>query len=218
MKTLSCSARTAAVALFVLSSSAVAQASDLKSVDSIVDKLAAPEKPKLKTRSITGSAGTGKPSASVKLRSVLGKLRAPAFGAPSTVTVTTREEREEIQKVIKADALPQLDIEIFFDYNSAKIRAKSLPDLTKLGLALRDKRLSAADFMIIGHTDAAGGDAYNLALSKKRANAVRTFLTETFELKGQRLIAIGYGEEQLKRPDQPKAAENRRVQFVNLSN
>lgn len=191
-------------------------ASDLKSVDSIVDKLAAPKKSKLKTRSLIKQPA--KPSAAIKLRSVIGKLRAPAFGAPATETVTTREEREEIQEVIKADALPQLDIEIFFDYNSAKIRAKSLPDLTKLGLALRDKRLAGANFIIIGHTDASGGEAYNLALSKKRAVSVRQFLTETFEVDGKNLIAIGYGEEQLKRPDAPKAAENRRVQFVNLSN
>ncbi len=195
---------------------APAGAGDLKSVGSIVDKLAAPKKSGLKTRSITNQPK--KPSAALKLRSVLGKLRAPAFGAPVTETVTTREEREEIQQVIKADALPQLDIEIFFDYNSAKIRAKSLPDLTKLGLALRDERLAGANFMIIGHTDASGGEEYNLALSKKRAVSVRQFLTETFEVDGKNLLAIGYGEEQLKRPNAPRAAENRRVQFVNLSN
>jgi len=211
------SAVLASAMLPAIAFSSSAQAGDLKSVDSVIEKLAAPKSVKkrgIKTRSI-GKAHETKPAAQAKLRSVLGKLRAPAFGAP---VVTTQQEREEIQDVIKAEALPKLDVEIFFDYNSADIRAKSLSDLTKLGLALRDKRLAGSDFMIIGHTDASGGENYNLALSKKRAVSVRTFLVDTFGINAKNLIAIGYGEEELKRPDAPKAAENRRVQFVNLAN
>ncbi len=97
------------------------------------------------------------------------------------------------------------------------IRPQSLADLTKLGLALRDPKLASSDFLIVGHTDALGTDKYNLRLSQKRADSVRSFLVKAFNIEARRLIAIGYGEEKLKVPNAPEADENRRVQIVNLT-
>jgi outer membrane protein OmpA-like peptidoglycan-associated protein len=86
-----------------------------------------------------------------------------------------------------------------------------------LGRALSDARLAGDSFLIAGHTDSKGGDDYNLGLSQKRAEAVRQHLIANFGIDGAKLVAKGMGPTHLKVPGQPLAAENRRVQIVNLS-
>jgi len=63
---------------------------------------------------------------------------------------------------------------------------------------------AAADFIeahpgthvtIEGHTDSIGSAAYNQQLSQRRADSVRDYLIENFGIEGDRLKAIGYGEE-----------------------
>ena len=46
---------------------------------------------------------------------------------------------------------------------------------------------------------------------------MRSFLIDTFGIDGKKLVATGMGAKHLKNPKQPLAAENRRVQIVNLS-
>tara|TARA_R110000751_G_C13795394_1_gene483441 strand:+ start:75213 stop:76601 length:1389 start_codon:yes stop_codon:yes gene_type:complete len=58
-------------------------------------------------------------------------------------------------------------------------------------------RYPATDAVIEGHASAPGSDDYNLMLSQKRANAVRTLLIQKYGIKSERLIAIGFGETQL---------------------
>jgi len=115
-----------------------------------------------------------------------------------------------------AKSKPSIDLEVHFDYNSAVIGAEATDALTNLGMALRDPRLKGALVMLAGHTDAKGGDAYNKDLSDHRAEAVRHFLVEKFSLPAANLIAIGYGKSRLKNTADPFAAENRRVQVVNM--
>ena len=73
----------------------------------------------------------------------------------------------------------------------------------------------AAPFIVGGHTDAKGADDYNQRLSQRRAQAVRDFLVTNFAIEPEKLMAVGYGEEQLKSVDEPLAAVNRRVQVIN---
>ena len=70
---------------------------------------------------------------------------------------------------------------------------------------------------VAGHTDSSGDDAYNLDLSQRRAEAVRTYLTSK-GVNVDMLGAHGYGEE---RPIMGNAtaagrAENRRVELIRL--
>jgi OmpA family len=67
-------------------------------------------------------------------------------------------------------------------------------------------------------TPTKGSDAYNLILSDQRAKAVAGFLVENFHIDPKQLVAVGFGEEKLKNSDNPLAAENRRVQVVNMAN
>jgi flagellar motor protein MotB len=42
-------------------------------------------------------------------------------------------------------------------------------------------------------------------------------LIENFHIDPKQLVAVGFGEEKLKNPENPLAAENRRVQVVNMA-
>jgi OmpA-OmpF porin, OOP family len=76
-------------------------------------------------------------------------------------------------------------------------------------------RCPAADIEIAGHTDGAGDEVFNQALSEKRAQAVTDYLVKA-GLPASRFTAVGYGST---RPvatndtDEGKA-QNRRIEFV----
>lgn len=67
---------------------------------------------------------------------------------------------------------------------------------------------------IIGHTDSAGSDAFNLELSRLRAESVRQRLMQR-GIKGERLTALGLGEGQPVADNASRAGRelNRRVEF-----
>jgi outer membrane protein OmpA-like peptidoglycan-associated protein len=125
-------------------------------------------------------------------------------------------EREEIAAIAKDK--PNIDLEITFDYNSANISGKSLPSVQALGRALTSADLKGSTFIVAGHTDAAGGDAYNQDLSERRADSIKRYLTDKFGIAGADLVTVGYGKSKLKDPSQPMAEVNRRVQVVNMEN
>ena len=101
-------------------------------------------------------------------------------------------EREEIA-TIAADK-PNIDLEITFDYNSADITTSSLPIVQALGNALTNPNLKGSTFMVAGHTDAAGGEAYNQDLSERRADTIKRYLVDNFRISSTDLIAVGYGK------------------------
>jgi outer membrane protein OmpA-like peptidoglycan-associated protein len=113
--------------------------------------------------------------------------------------------------------LPSVDLEVLFEFDSARMTPAAVEALTPLGHALSDPRLADGQFLIAGHTDGKGRASYNQELSQRRADAVREFLIANFKIDGGRLVAKGFGESRLKNPQQPRAAENRRVQIVNLT-
>ena len=125
-------------------------------------------------------------------------------------------EREEIASAAKDK--PNIDLEITFDYNSANISAKSMPSVQALGRALTSPDLKGSTFVVAGHTDAAGSDAYNQELSERRADSIKRYLVEKYNIPATALVTVGYGESKLKNPSQPMAEVNRRVQVVNMEN
>jgi outer membrane protein OmpA-like peptidoglycan-associated protein len=123
-------------------------------------------------------------------------------------------EREEIAAM--ATAKPNIDLEITFDYDSANISQKSLSSVQALGQALTSPDLKGSTFVVAGHTDAAGTDAYNQDLSDRRADAIKRYLIEKYHIASADLVTVGYGKSKLKDPSQPLAEVNRRVQVVNM--
>jgi outer membrane protein OmpA-like peptidoglycan-associated protein len=116
----------------------------------------------------------------------------------------------------KPEALPQINMRVHFEYDSSALTNDGKIILDTLGSALKDRRLAGMQFKIIGHTDAAGGEAYNLDLSRRRAEAVRAYLMQFHRIEGARLTAEGRGFRELADPAHPQDAANRRVQIVNV--
>ena len=116
----------------------------------------------------------------------------------------------------KLASLRQFNIEITFDFDSARIRPESYEAVGLIADALHTPYLHGQTFFIVGHTDAKGARDYNLDLSIRRANAIREALVTTFQVRGEALFSVGLGEEQLRDPANPNAAVNRRVQLINV--
>src|ERR1700722_2820214 len=60
-------------------------------------------------------------------------------------------EREEIAEI--ASTKPKIDLDIQFEYNSARISEASLPSVQALGKALSNANLKGSTFVVAGHTD-----------------------------------------------------------------
>jgi outer membrane protein OmpA-like peptidoglycan-associated protein len=162
-------------------------------------------KPPVLVRSLSG---TPSPK-DVKRQTLINNLR-----SVSRTRSLTGDERNELAAVAKER--PSIDLEIYFDFNSAEIASRAVPDLANLGRALSNAELQGGVYLIGGHTDAKGGDDYNQRLSERRAEAVRDFLVRKFRIADDSLVTAGYGKEELKNTANPFAAENRRVQITNL--
>jgi len=124
------------------------------------------------------------------------------------------DEREEIASI--ASTKPNIDLEINFDYNSAEISKASLPAAQELGKALSNPSLKGSTFVVAGHTDGIGSEAYNQDLSERRADTIKTFLVQKYGLSGADLVTVGYGKTKLKDTQNPADPLNRRVQVVNM--
>jgi outer membrane protein OmpA-like peptidoglycan-associated protein len=123
-------------------------------------------------------------------------------------------EREEIAQI--ASTKPNIDLDIQFDYNSDKIRKASVSAAQELGKALSNPSLKGSTFVVAGHTDAIGSEAYNQDLSERRADTIKRFLVEKFGINGTDLVTVGYGKDKPKDPNAPMDPVNRRVQVVNM--
>jgi outer membrane protein OmpA-like peptidoglycan-associated protein len=123
-------------------------------------------------------------------------------------------EREEIAEI--ASTKPKIDLDIQFDYNSAEISVSSLPAVQSLGKALSDANLKGSTFVVAGHTDAIGGEAFNQGLSERRADSIKKYLVNKFGIAGSDLVTVGYGKDKPKDPNAPMDPINRRVQVVNM--
>ena len=165
-------------------------------------------RPKAKTRGLKLSTTPTEANRAKKRQKVIEALKRKGTRGLSV------EERTSLSEVVSDR--PSVDLEIYFDYNSAAITSKAGPTLSSLGKALQAEELEGQSFLLAGHTDAKGGQAYNQNLSMRRAAAAKNYLMENFNLSDFELVIVGYGEDQLKLRDQPYDADNRRVQVINL--
>ncbi len=187
---------------------AKAVAADDVTADQIVRALAPAKKAPL-TRGLS-IAPQADPAAAAAEGRLLQNIRGRATRSLSA------SEREEISAIAKDK--PNIDLEITFDYNSADISTKSLPSVQALGKALTNPDLKGSTFVVAGHTDAAGGEAYNQDLSERRADSIKRYLTGKYSIAAADLVTVGYGKSKLKDPANPLAEMNRRVQVVNMAN
>ena len=105
---------------------------------------------------------------------------------------------------------------IYFDTDKATLKPESEATLNQVLAMLKGK--PALRIEIGGHTDSQAGDAYNLDLSKRRAQSVMKWLTDK-GITANRLTAQGFGESQPVADNETAAgrALNRRVEIRDIT-
>jgi len=124
------------------------------------------------------------------------------------------QARQDAQQAIVID----LPADVLFDFDKADLRPDAQPSLARAAELLQS--YPAAPVQVRGHTDAKGTDAYNDALSMRRAEAVAAVLARTAG--PGRITARGLGKRQPVAPDtRPDGSDdpegrqrNRRVEIV----
>lgn len=101
---------------------------------------------------------------------------------------------------------------VFFEFDAAELTAEAQQTLATIvtNLAVCGWR----SFDIVGHTDQAGADAYNVALSQERAEAVQAALAARGVLPASMTTsALGESRPRVVLPDGTRSPQNRRVEI-----
>jgi outer membrane protein OmpA-like peptidoglycan-associated protein len=164
------------------------------------------------------TVGSGAAGELVSSQQILDALTAPPkpMSLVNRPLLTRSMTYDRDYALAAAQSMPHIDLEVYFDFDSAEITPEAEGQLRELGKALADAKLKGATIAINGHTDAVGGDAFNKRLSERRAASIKTYLIDSFGLVASNLRAVGYGKSRLKNTSNPFAAENRRVEVVNM--
>ncbi|MDR6955862.1 outer membrane protein OmpA-like peptidoglycan-associated protein [Ancylobacter sp. 3268] len=123
-------------------------------------------------------------------------------------------DQSEIAK--RLSKLAQIDVQIQFALNSAVIRPQSYGALGSIADAMHHPILWNYRFLVVGNTDTTGTRAVNLALSQKRAEAIKEALVNLGKVDPARLDAVGLGQEALEVPSKPTDPINRRVEIFTI--
>jgi len=81
-----------------------------------------------------------------------------------------------------------------FDFDQSTVKASGREALDRFAVDLKGLRYDR--IRITGHSDRIGSSAYNLALSKRRAEAVSLYLIQTAGVSADRIDINGVGESQ----------------------
>lgn len=136
-------------------------------------------------------------------------VSAPKKKVRQRYTVEEIADREELR-----DAMPRIEIDtIRFGFNEAFVREEEVENLDRIAAIMeRVLRKNPREiFLVEGHTDAVGSDAYNLKLSRARAEAIKKALVTYYVISPRNLQTVGLGERYLKIPTAEAEGENRRV-------
>ena len=102
---------------------------------------------------------------------------------------------------------------VFFDWDRSNLSQQALNTIKQAAAAFKSK--GNARITATGHTDTSGPEAYNMALSLRRANAVKDALVRE-GVPAQAITVIGRGEQGLlvQTGDGVREPQNRRVEIV----
>ncbi|MBZ9627760.1 OmpA family protein [Psychroflexus sp. CAK1W] len=129
--------------------------------------------------------------------------------------VTEVDNGDDLSELLQLDP-------IYFDFDAFQIRPDAEVELQKIIAVM--KSYPELRIEIRSHTDSRGDDAYNKALSEKRAKATRDYIVSKAGLESSRIIAKGYGETQPVNScsnesvcTQEEHDQNRRSEFIILN-
>lgn len=139
------------------------------------------------------------------------------FGAPKAATVVTPVAAEPAPAPapaadVEPAALPR-NFLVFFDFDRSDLSAEAdaiLSDAVAYAKANGSVRIAAS-----GHADRSGSDEYNMALSMRRANAVKARLLALGVMESEIVIdAKGESEPLVATEDGVREPQNRRVEII----
>lgn len=101
-----------------------------------------------------------------------------------------------------------------FAFDESVLTPESNVTLDRVARALLEPQWSNVRFEVAGHTSAVGTAEYNMALSQRRAEAVRAYLVSR-GVRNDRMVARGYGQTQpiFREGTEGDAWQNRRVEL-----
>lgn len=156
---------------------------------------------------------------------LVGALKIPTRGIEAKCT-PYQEQMERLTRgigiatnaVVTAQDVPAIDpvktasVTATFELNSSELTPETKKHLSTVAEALNSQDLAPQCFQLAGHTCDLGDDAYNLDLSRKRAQSVKDYLVSQ-GVAADRLVITGYGETSPMIPNESQTAreKNRRV-------
>ena len=126
----------------------------------------------------------------------------------TNVTATVEIDIQEAQIVNLSNLQP-----VNFNYNSTELTELSKSRVN--AIILQIKRSEALAIEIYTYTDNIGSEAYNIALSQRRADALKNYLVKN-GIESEHIVAIGVGENQPIADNSTEAGQaiNRRGNFI----
>lgn len=123
-------------------------------------------------------------------------------------------EVEQEQRDRTAELQRLLNEYVYFDFDQSTLKEEAILSLQEKARWLKENP-EMASFIIEGHCDERGTDAYNLALGSRRADAVKQYLVD-IGLPADMFQTYSYGEERpLDEGHYEEAwAKNRRAAFI----
>lgn len=182
-----------------------------------------------KGAAIGGAAGAvggniiGRAAGNSTLGTIIGAVVGGSAGA--IIGRDMDKQAEQIKNDIPGAKVERVDEGIKVEFNEKILFAFSKSDLGDSAKDNLNKLVAIlnkypnTNIEIQGHTDSRGTDEYNMALSLRRANAVRDYLASQ-GIAGTRMTTRGFGESApAYSNDTPEGmAQNRRVEFLITAN
>jgi len=135
-----------------------------------------------------------------------------SFGAPA------RQEVAQAQSYVPPPAAPApapapRNYLVFFDFNKSELSAQAVQIVDQAAKNANEARVTQIE--VTGHTDTVGSDAYNMRLSRRRAESVASEL-EKDGVPANEIAIFAKGKRDLLVPtgDGVREPQNRRVQIV----
>jgi outer membrane protein OmpA-like peptidoglycan-associated protein len=127
--------------------------------------------------------------------------------------VVTLDDMVGLPANVLVGKMTMLPSDLLFEYNSAELRESARVGMMKLAMII--EKNPGLYCWIEGHSDLYGTDQYNLELSKRRAAAVKNYLTGTLFLPGDKIETRGFGKTRpiLKQGSVEEQGPNRRVEI-----
>ena len=168
-------------------------------------------------------AAIGNASGNTAVGAILGAVVGGAAGG--IIGNYMDDQAEEMERDLEGATIERVgegikitfDSGILFDVDKSDLRAEAMENISNLAVILN--KYEDTNILLEGHTDSDGAEDYNLALSERRANAVKSYLAQ-HEVNSPRMSVAWYGESQPVAENSTIAGKqaNRRVEVAVMAN